>query len=370
MFKLNLTIKISITFISLYLSTFKNFAHCQIIKHNIQYHKHQYVPFYNLKKLGNSNLFQGNTKKKNYFEGWYYKMVAKNGSSIISVIPGISLSKDGKEQHAFIQIINGVTSETHYFNYPIEEFSFSKNRFEIRIGDNYFSKDSILLKIQNKENTIQGKIKMHKTISYKSGSLFNPGIMGWYRFVPFMECYHGVVSLTHDLSGEINFDHISHKFDNGKGYIEKDWGSSMPSSWIWIQSNNFTKNESSFMLSVANVPWFNKSFIGFLGFYYLNDKLYQIGTYKSSKLKIVIDSAHHLAITIKNRKNTILVESASRNTGFLQAPITGAMDRRIAESIDSYLKITLLDKKGRIIQIDSSGIAGLEMVGDLHSLKK
>ena len=27
------------------------------------------------------------------------------------------------------------------------------------------------------------------------------GIMGWYRFVPFMQCYHGVVSLNHKLNG-------------------------------------------------------------------------------------------------------------------------------------------------------------------------
>ncbi|WP_243392439.1 MULTISPECIES: tocopherol cyclase family protein [unclassified Mesotoga] len=25
----------------------------------------------------------------------------------------------------------------------------------------------------------------------------------------------------------------------GKGYIEKDWGRSLPDAWIWMQSNNF-----------------------------------------------------------------------------------------------------------------------------------
>ena len=68
-------------------------------------------------------------------------MVAKDGSSILSVIPGISLSSDGKEQHAFIQLINCVTAQTSYYSFPIEEFSFSKKEFAVKIGDNYFSKD-------------------------------------------------------------------------------------------------------------------------------------------------------------------------------------------------------------------------------------
>ena len=48
-------------------------------------------------------------------------------------------------------------------------------------------------------------------------------IMGWYYKLPFMECYHGVVSLNHDLKGSLNLNNIHYHFDDGKGYIEKDW---------------------------------------------------------------------------------------------------------------------------------------------------
>ena len=63
--------------------------------------------------------------------------------------------------------------------------------------------------------------------------------MGWYSFVPFMECNHGIVSVNHDLYGEISVNGNVIDFNNGKGYIEKDWGVSFPEAWIWIQSNNF-----------------------------------------------------------------------------------------------------------------------------------
>lgn len=345
------------------------FLKAQDIPKEVYFSDNKFIPCYNTKKLGNTTIFQGNKKKNEYFEGWYFKMVSKDETSIVSIIPGISLSADGKEKHAFIQIIDGKTAETSYYSFSIEEFSFSKKEFAIKISNNYFSKDSIILNIDQKGEKITGKVKMNNTVRYKSGRLFNPGIMGWYRFVPFMECYHGVVSLTHNLNGSLQIKDKVHNFDKGKGYIEKDYGSSMPSSWIWMQSNHFTESESSIMLSIANIPWLGKSFNGFLGFFYHQDKIYHFATYRSTKLKLEIISENELLINITNRKHKFILNVISNNTGLLKAPVEGSMDRRIPESIDATIKITMLDKKGNVILKDSTNIAGLEMVGDYYELQ-
>ena len=50
------------------------------------------VQAYKAKKSKNSSMFQGNKKTKKYFEGWYFKMVSQNEGSILSIIPGISIS--------------------------------------------------------------------------------------------------------------------------------------------------------------------------------------------------------------------------------------------------------------------------------------
>ena len=42
-----------------------------------------------------------------------------------------------------------------------------------------------------------------------------------------------------DSSGSLEINGAEISFEGGKGYIEKDWGRSMPSDWIWIQSNHF-----------------------------------------------------------------------------------------------------------------------------------
>ena len=218
------------------------------------------VQAYKAKKSKNSSMFQGNKKTKKYFEGWYFKMVSQDELSILSVIPGISISEDGSTKHAFIQIIDGKTAETEYVNFSIEDFYYSKDDFFVRIGDNYFSKDSLILDIQGVDLSVIGKIYMNNITELRAErSKKKQKIMGWYYKVPFMECYHGVVSLNHDLNGEIKVNNRIFSFDNGKGYIEKDWGKSMPSSWIWIQTNNFKNSNSSIMLSVAKIPW-----LGFL----------------------------------------------------------------------------------------------------------
>jgi len=217
------------------------FAIIPLQAQDIRFTQHQWRPGYDLRKLGNTTIFQGNNKKKNYFEGWYFKMVAEDGSAIMSVIPGIALSKDGKEQHAFIQTINGVTAETRYYSFPIEAFSFARKGFEIKIGKNYFSKERISLDLNDGSSSLKGEVNMINPVNYKSGTLLNPGIMGWFRFVPFMECYHGVVSLTHDLQGQLSVDNQVLNFDGGKGYIEKDYGSGMPSAWIEADAKRLEK---------------------------------------------------------------------------------------------------------------------------------
>lgn len=320
------------------------------------------------KKMSHPEMFQGYKKSKNYFEGWYFKMVSANGSSIFSVIPGISLSSDGKEKHAFIQIIDGTTAETSYYTFPIEDFSFSKSGFAIRIGKNYFSENKLVLDVRSDKNDISGEISFSNIVKLPPGKIINPGIMGWYRFVPLMECYHGVVSLNHDLSGYLNIDGKKNIFNDGIGYIEKDWGSSMPSAWIWMQSNHFSKKNCSFMLSVANVPWLGKSFTGFLGFFFLDGTIRRFATYTNAKLVLEQISLNSVNMTIKDKDNIYEIEAMRNEVGLLKAPVNGSMDRRIPESINAIINLKVLDSKGDTIFNDSTSIAGLELVGDKKDL--
>ncbi len=325
-------------------------------------------PLYSIRKTWNPVLFQGSNKKSRYFEGWYFKLVSQGGRHIWSIIPGISITAD-KKRHAFIQLINGKTAETFYVTYPFGGFRFSQKEFIVEIGRSRFSYAGLELNIDDPDTglNVHGKIGFENIHPLKS-TLLNPGIMGWYSFVPFMECYHGLVSMGHDLSGNLNISGEKISLDGGKGYAEKDWGRSMPSAWIWMQSNHFEKEGVSLMLSIAKIPWLRGSFTGFLCVLLLNGKIHRFATYTGAVIEHIELTGDKLTTSITDNKHRIQITASHAARGMLAAPLYGAMDRRIAESVDAQIGLKVTNSAGEIM-FDGTGVyAGLELVGDMKEL--
>lgn len=310
-------------------------------------------------KLFKPEVFQGNLSKKNYFEGWYFKHVSADFSQVYSFIPGISLNE--KDPHAFIQIINGITGETHYITYPKEAFEYRTDKLWAKVGDSVFTNEYIELNIKDDNIQVSGKLSYNNLSPYPK-SLSSPGIMGWYAYMPFMECYHGVVSANHFISGELSINEQKIDFNAGKGYIEKDWGTSFPECWIWLQSNSFKDENTCLFVSIAKIPWLGKFFMGFIAFLYHDGQYHKFCTYNNAKLLKTQLNNENLHIALKNSKYRIEINVIIKNTGELIAPQQGTMDRMIKESIDSEVSFTLYDKKGLKLMEDQSQRAGLEII--------
>lgn len=321
---------------------------------------------YDLKKIWNPAFFQGNMRTTNYFEGWYYKIVSHDDSLRMAFIPGVSL---GNDAHAFIQVINGSTGQTSYFRFPVETFSYSRRHFEVRIAGNVFSEQGFTVNLQDEKLQVRGDISFTGNSRYPV-SLFWPGIMGWYRFVPFMQTYHGVVSLDHQLEGAVIHQGDTLSFDGGQGYIEKDWGSSMPKAWIWMQSNSFSGHErASFMLSVAHIPWLTGSFTGFLGYLLFEDQIYRFATYTSARITELEGDPDQIQILIEDRGYRLNIRGLKGVRGELMAPLGGQMNRVIHESLDASLLIRLENPQGKVLFEGQTRQAGLELVGDQQLLR-
>ncbi len=304
-------------------------------------------------------VFQGNFNRKNYFEGWYYKHVTQDLKHVYSFIPGVSLN--GTSSHSFIQVIDGATGATEYINYPIDKFSWDKSSLYVKVGDSVFTGKYIDLNIVEDQIQVHGRIDFKNMVRYPR-TILSPGIMGWYSFIPFMECKHGIVSVNHDLDGGITINDKHVAFTGGKGYIEKDWGTSFPEAWIWIQANSFTDPHSSFNFSVAKIPWMGKFFIGFIAFLYFNKKFYLFSTYNNSKITSIEHSERNIEISLENRDSILRIKAEKNTFGELRAPVSGDMSRRIKESIDSEVSLELYDKKKNLVYSDSSKRAGLEII--------
>ena len=304
-------------------------------------------------------LFQGNLKKKRYFEGWYFKHVSKDLSHVYSFIPGISLSEN--DPHSFIQVINGISGKTCYITYPVNDFRWERNKLQIEIGNSLFTDRFIDLDIDNEEIKVSGRLEYSNIIEYPK-TLLSPGIMGWYSYIPFMECKHGIVSVNHKVSGILNIDNNIIDMNAGKGYIEKDWGSSFPEAWIWIQSNNFDNSDTAFTFSVAKIPWLGKYFPGFISFLYYDKRFFLFSSYNNSVLEEISYDGKTLSFTLRNNDSILKVTAVKNKSGELLAPVSGKMSRRIKESIDSFITVSLYDSHNNLIYNDSAQRAGLEII--------
>jgi hypothetical protein len=312
-------------------------------------------------------IFQGSISYKRYFEGWYFKHVSKNLELVYSFIPGISLNPENP--HAFIQVINGLSGSTQYIEYPLSSFKFSKKNFNVQVGDSVFTADSMLLNINSPLIKASGRLSYSGSIKYPK-SFLSPGIMGWYSFVPFMECKHGVVSVSHRIDGSLLVNDETLNFSGGKGYIEKDWGKSFPQSWIWFHSNNFTNSDACIMMSIAKIPWLGSFFTGFLGFLYYEGTFYPFSTYHKSEITALNLADEKLTIGFKSKKHQLNVTATLKNSGILLAPKSGEMSRRIKESVDSELEVVLSNVNGTEIYHDHASRAGLEVIEGIFEIVK
>lgn len=304
-----------------------------------------------------------------FFEGWYYKIATKEFQ--IAIIPGVYRSKSLK--HSFVYLIT--TDHCFTYHYPISQFKIITDNtngesFHIQIGDNnHFSDKSIKLSLdsqylvhiapimlQNSDinsvyskyfdtqngnsnyNTSERIVKyvknelkfdsIHASLSFDSIaqgfpiSLFQLGAMGYYGYIPILECYHGTLSMDYLVYGNVNLmsgnkiskqlyyfakpnkkskskddnekdKHDEYEYEYGevaRGYLEKDWGTNFPQTWIWFQANHFDNipdgsNSISMALALARLPITRHyTMPGFLGALWFNNSLYSFSTWTWTKV--------------------------------------------------------------------------------------
>jgi hypothetical protein len=275
------------------------------------------------------------------------------------------MDQNGNQQ-AFIQVLDGRAKTAQYHKYHIDSFTPTAGKFAIHIQDNFFSENCIKLNLSN----LKGELHFKGNVSWPK-SFFSPGIMGPFSFVPFMECYHGIVSMNHTIEGSLNINGSSVDFTGGLGYIEKDWGRSFPSAYIWMQTNHFSTQGISLKASVANIPWLGSSFVGFIAGLWLHDRLIQFNTYNGTSLRKLKIAEKTVEIVMQNKTYELFIVAHRDQATSLASPINGLMDGRIEESMSSIVNVELIEtKSGKLIFSDKGHHAGLEVAGDIQRILK
>ncbi len=309
-------------------------------------------------------VYHGFDKKPPFFEGWYYKLVSADESHKVAIIPGVIL---GQDAHSFVQVLDGVDGTTAYLKFPFQDFRADHRRFALEIGENRFNDSRLYLALDDAQCQLAGDIHLGALNPWPVTWL-SPGIMGWYAWVPRMECYHGVLSFSHSLQGTLTLNGKVMDFSGGRGYIEKDWGQAFPSAWVWCQSNHFPGMDACITASVAIIPWTGHAFRGFIVGLWLDGKLHRFATYSRAHIESLQIFDDHVDWVLKNRQQRLFLKACRVQGGLLRGPTRLDMGQRVLETLNATVEVRLETLEGALIFEGVGAHTGLEVMGDLLRL--
>ncbi len=311
--------------------------------------------------------YHGAEKRPPCFEGWYYKVVSPDRALRYAVIPGIFLSDDPAQHHAFVQVFDGMSGHATFHRYPASAFSAAPGALDVRIGPNRFERHRITLDIDDSQRRVQG------TLSFGPGqgwpvSVREPGVMGPFGWLAIMECYHGILSFDHRVEGALRVDGASLAFSGGTGYIEKDWGKSFPAGWVWLQTNHFSRPGVSLSASVAVTPLMGGWFPGFLAGVWDNGRFWRLATYTGAKNLRLELSDDHVLWAVGDGDLRLEIMATRAEGAILPGPNRKSMGMRVPETLKASIHVRLT-RAGQVLLDDTGECAGLEVAGDVDRLR-
>ena len=199
-------------------------------------------------------------------------------------------------------------------------------------------------------------------------SFLSPGAMGPFAFIPFMQCNHGLLSLDHELSGSLEVQGRRVSYDGGRGYLEKDWGSSFPKGYVWAQSNHFGTPGISVAGAVGTMPLHAVNLRGF-GFGFLFEgTVHRFAIHLGSVIESLRVNETHAELRLRNQSHRLQLKAKKSAGTVLMAPYDGKMKARVAETMNATIDLRFSTLSGTDVYAGTGRSACLEIQGDLGSL--
>lgn len=302
--------------------------------------------------------FQGVHRTRAYFEGWYIRLSSDKHDWNCSLIPGIAIDPGG-EPHAFLQFIES-SGTSHYMAYPRESFSLDSNKLRIEFEGNVISEDEIKIDLSKRGLNLQIDIKGCDMPKF-SERFHSLNVMGILSKFPQLPCYHHLIHMDLPVSGYIQWSGKKYSFNGGSAYMEKDWGRSFPSTWHWIQSSSFEANTGVLSAVASYVPCGKiKVPAGMAALQIDGEQYFWSSAWGHTWHYSESNSSPYYRFS--NGKNTLEIIVRPGVTAPLIAPIKGAMERTVYESINSGIRLQVTDQRGKLLHESSSKSAGYERV--------
>ena len=274
------------------------------------------------------------------FEGFYVRTTDTDNS--VAVIFGRNKARGARS--SFIQVITAEKTYNAVFDYA--DWAVTKKPFSVSIGGNRASVDGLVLDFAVDEVNIKAELSFGAFTPIKGDA------MGFFRFFPFMECKHCVVSMAHSVSGRVSIDEKTIDFDGANGYIEGDRGKSFPRKYFWSQSD-----QPNVMVSAARIPYLGVRFVGTICIVRHEGREYRLATYRGARVKVFDED--RLVVKQGKKLLEVTVPDVELNRRDLFAPDRGKMNRIIRETVTTTVRYKF-SIKGVVVFDVTSDVAAYE----------
>lgn len=316
-----------------------------------------------MEMMNKKAFFNGNLNKKKYFERWHIYLIDALKQYTLNLSVGVLLQ--GREEYAFIQISSNQSELSHIIKYPIELVSYTND--SIMIENNILSAEFIQLDLKDEHFHLVGKITFAKGKQIDT-TIWRPGLMGPFKFLPFLKSYHEVLSLTHPIMGELEFNGKMFNFNEGKGAMDKDWGRSFPNVWIWMQCNHFQNHDAALMVGVARMPIYLNYYTAFAVPFYFNDKVETYANYTGAHIAKLYRYKGYIHLIITEKSKVIDLKIFGKEDIPLVASPMGNPIRDIYEYTGAKVEVKVT-QGGRVVFEDIGEHAYLKIGGNTSKLK-
>jgi len=334
--------------------------------------------------------YHWNQLTPDYFEGWYYRLtlpaIEQTFAFMYSIEDPIG---DRANSGGAVQILG--IDETYLCRILPQVGKFFADRYQLAFG--HWHKTNLNLKPQLlSPEKFQAEIQegYQATANLNQGSVYNPvrneycrweyrieAVYGWGNAQQPQQSSAGLLSslpifepgwqitMAHGLAtGWIEWRGEKYEFTNAPAYSEKNWGSSFPQKWFWLNCNSFEGVENLALTAgggIRQVLWWEEE-VALIGIHY-QGKFYEFAPWNSEVIWQIEPWGKWQLQGKSDRYEITLVGTTDSLGTYVRTPTAKGLVFNCRDTTKGKLSIVLSERNGRTIIEAKSDRAGLEVGG-------
>ena len=325
----------------------------------------------------------------NFFEGWYLRVTLPELQETFAFMYSIENPIGGKHNSGGAVQILGIDEQ--YICRTIDNvqgFWASKNSLSFGHWHkhNLKIKPQLLATEKFSKNVKEG---YQVTANLNQGCIYDPVTKNYYRWQYKIKPIYGwgnansvqqatagtlsylplydpgwQITLAHGkATGWIEWQNQRYEFIDAPAYSEKNWGTSFPTKWFWLNCNSFENNTELAITAgggIRDVLWWQES-VGLIGIHY-KGKFYEFVPWNSRISWNIKPWGEWQMKAFNNSYSAILTGTTDLLGTYVRTPTAKGLIFNCRDTTKGQLSLELKENKKTIIKANSS-LAGLEIGG-------